>query len=284
MSSPDLLRDPIWQFIGVIAGIVIGIITGFVLPLALFRKQTRKNLMFTVISNTLILPILDVGDQARDKLQILFDGKPMSDARLVVLKLWNSGNVPIEIDDYENRNPIKFNFGDKAEVLNVEVLETTPSNLKSRVNASLKADRGNVVLEPLLLNNQDTITLKVLLSHLGNTITADETRISGIKQIQFSNQVAERNMLKIDLIYLLVNSAFKLAIWSLAAIGVLILLIVSNIALFPDVIRELPLTPLGFLLFLVFRTPGGLIPFVIYMFVVSMISVIKVSLPYYLKR
>ncbi|MGZ6356482.1 MAG: hypothetical protein ACXWOX_18060, partial [Ktedonobacteraceae bacterium] len=68
--------------------------------------------------------------ELKDRVQLLFDKKPIENARLVLLKIWNSGNVPIQIDDYDKNNPIMFDFGEHAEILDADVLETVPTHIK----------------------------------------------------------------------------------------------------------------------------------------------------------
>jgi hypothetical protein len=110
------------------------------------------------------------------KAQVIYDGKTISDARLVVLKIWNTGNLPIVISDYDV--PVKLSFGKDAEVLDFEVLETSPNNLQ----VTVKQDGQDLVLEPVLLNSQDSIKIKILLTKFNNIFSVD-ARIVGVKQI-----------------------------------------------------------------------------------------------------
>ena len=143
----------------------------------------RKEISWQIISNTLVSPVAGNKVKNEDKVQIIYNGTPKSDARLVVVRLWNSGNVPISPQDYDNNNPIKFDFGEKAEVLDVEVLATSPSSLKDTVKEHLVLNDGSVLLDPLLLNRQDSIILKLLLAQFEGDVMVN-ARIAGVNQIR----------------------------------------------------------------------------------------------------
>jgi hypothetical protein len=113
-STVELLQNPEWQGIG-------AIIVFITLPLSVifFLKQRhRKNISYRVIADT---PVLTIRKEIEDQVQITLDNQPISDARLVILKIWNSGNVPILPNDYVEQ--IAFHFGENAEILDAEVLE-----------------------------------------------------------------------------------------------------------------------------------------------------------------
>ena len=148
----EFLHDPFWQF-KILAS--IGLLTIIVPLLAYRKKQNQRGITYSVISNTSIFGFK--GD-VKDRVQILFDNKPVGDLRLVLVKLWNSGSLPIL--PHEHIDPIRFDLGKNAEILDVDVLETTPIEIKEKVKASLKMSLEDFVLEPLLLNSNDSITLK----------------------------------------------------------------------------------------------------------------------------
>ncbi len=166
-----LLRDPIWQFVGAILTLIAIIAT-----LAVYIGQRRKkSLMFEVLSKS---PVLSAAEEIAGKLQILFQNQPVREVYLVVLRLFNAGNIPITSSDYE-RN-ISITFGGKARVLTAEVSETEPENLDAEI--SIKS-LSSIELKPTLLNPGDSITIKILVSDFEGNIQVDG-RIVGVKQIQ----------------------------------------------------------------------------------------------------
>lgn len=167
--SPALqnkLRDPIWQF-------VIGILALALTFVGTWRALNTKALSVEVVSET---PLLTVQDEAAGRLQIAFEGKPVQDVILSIIKVSNTGDVPILVTDFQR--PLTLSFGQNAEVLSAEVVEMTPPN----IGASAKAVSNIVELSPVLLNSGDTATLKILLTKYENNVTVD-ARIVGVGQV-----------------------------------------------------------------------------------------------------
>lgn len=112
----DWLRDPIWQFIGVIVAILI--------PLAAFALQrNKKELTYEVISNTPILR--SVGTHTTSKIQVTLNNRPVTKARILVVRVKNSGSASTRTSDFDQNNPIAFSFRPKAEILDAEIQDQT---------------------------------------------------------------------------------------------------------------------------------------------------------------
>ncbi len=133
----------------------------------------RKEITWKIISDTLVSP-------AHDRVRVLYNDETIDDARLVILRIWNIGNVPVLPQDYENNNPIEFDFGEKAKVLDTEILRTTPPDIKD--NVPFRQEDEKILLGPLLLNSLDSITFKVLLTNFSGEVRVN-ARIAGVKQI-----------------------------------------------------------------------------------------------------
>ena len=163
------LHDPV---LDLIIGIIVTIVVAFVVYL---KQRSRKEIAYDVIANT---PVLSIDKEVKGKLQVLYEGKPIDDARLVVLRIWNSGKSPISSIDYER--PLTFDFGENSEVLDATIIETKPPDLKE--DAAIEKSLNKAIVKPLLLNSNNSIKLKVLLTNFGGNIKAS-ARISGINQI-----------------------------------------------------------------------------------------------------
>ena len=178
----DILRDSIWTFVSVVIAFAALILT-MVIP---WMQRNRKEIAYEVISNSLVIPELEeVGPHTKGILHVLFNGKPVKGARLVILKVWNAGNVPITPSDYVT--PITFNFGEKAEILNVGILGTSKGVSKSKAEEVLDIDSNKVVLKPILINRHTSIILKVLLLGFDGNINTDDTSIVGVEQMSEAN-------------------------------------------------------------------------------------------------
>jgi len=165
----DILRDPVWQSIGAILAVV-----AIIISIALYRRQRRhKALSYEIISR---IPLLGMEEEIKGNLQILFNGKPVQQVHLIVVKITNSGNMPIVSTDYERT--ISLRFGEKAHTLTAEVAETNPNSLRT----TAKIEGKKVVLTPTLLNQEDSVTLKMLVSEFSEQITVDG-RVVGVKDI-----------------------------------------------------------------------------------------------------
>jgi hypothetical protein len=166
----DILRDPLWQFVGVIAALV-----AISISIILYMKsRSRKSLSYVIISRT---PLLSVDREIKKDLQILYQGKPIQQVHLLLMKLINSGNVPVTASDFER--PFSLLFSEDAKVIAAEIIKTKPESLR----ATIAFENQKVVLNPVLMNGGDSITLKILVSKLNGDFKVDG-RIVGVKEIK----------------------------------------------------------------------------------------------------
>lgn len=174
---PEILRDPWWQFIAGVAFAFVAI----VVPILIYLKQRqRKALSYEILSRT---PLLSIEEEVKGKLKILFNNNPAQDVHLVVVRIINSGNVQIVSDDYER--PVSLDFGENTQIFTTEVSDANPKSLRPNVNI----ENTKVVLEPVLLNSRDSITLKMLVGQFDSQkqISVDG-RIAGVKDIRKSGE------------------------------------------------------------------------------------------------
>jgi hypothetical protein len=133
-------------------------------------NQKRKRLSYRVLSCG---PILKVKGSSRKHLSVAFDGTSVDDACLIVVRLTNSGHLPITAGDYTTDLSINFNPGSR--VLMADVALSSPADLDDRVRQSdsnlgliknLEATR--VVLRPVLMNDGDSVTYQIVVrNHRG---------------------------------------------------------------------------------------------------------------------
>ena len=165
----DIFRDPMWQFVAVLLAII-----AILVSISLYLKQRRRKILsYEIVSRT---PLLSMEEEIKGTLKILYDGQPVERVHLIVVKIINSGNVPILSTEYER--PISLSLGEEARVLTAEVSKTYPDSLK----ASVTIEENKIVLAKTLLNGGDSVTLKMLVSKYGRKINVDG-RIIGVKEI-----------------------------------------------------------------------------------------------------
>lgn len=159
----DLLHNSFFQFVLLL--IVISIV---------FIKRKRKSLAYGVIANEVLL---SVKKEFKHRVEIFFKGIPVQHVRLILLRIINDGNVPIDSHDFERS--LNFSFGQNTIVLSAGVLEIHPPTLLPR----LLVESDHVTLEPMLLNPKDIMTIKLLLGQHDGTIAPD-MRVKGINEIK----------------------------------------------------------------------------------------------------
>ena len=139
-----------------------------------FYQRQRKALAYDILS---VSPLL-TGNELQGRITIQFEHRrEVQNIYLLIIKLINSGNIPITAIDFES--PIKILFNKDDEVLSAEVTEKNPSNLEP----ILEVTKDRLILSPLLLNNGDYIIIKTLLTSYNGDIKING-RIAGIKDIQ----------------------------------------------------------------------------------------------------
>ncbi len=158
--SFDFFSNPIWTFLGGVGAIVAIPITLFTVYLTFRQQQSSREFSYQIVSNA---PIVSVNKALEKRVKILLDNKPVKDASLLVINVWNSGQLSIKPTDYVD--PIKFIFNNGI-VISSEVLKTDPLNLlePQDIKTFIKSSNSSIDLSKHHLNPRDTITFTVLLS------------------------------------------------------------------------------------------------------------------------
>ena len=126
------------------------------------RGQKKIRLEYHVNANA---PVLTTSKTENDKVGILFDDK--RGFYLVTLKVRNSGNRSIIPKDFDKQ--LTLDFGEKAYILKVDVLEKNPNGL----NLNYTIEDHKLLIDPVLLNGKDTITMAVLLRGNVNKVSVE---------------------------------------------------------------------------------------------------------------
>ena len=103
-----ILSDPTCQFIIVILLTIAAIVVSVIIYL---KQRQRRSLSYEIVSAT---PLLSVEEDIKKDLQISYKGKPVEQVHLVMIKILNSGSLPIPSKDYEQ--PITISFGKQAKI------------------------------------------------------------------------------------------------------------------------------------------------------------------------
>jgi hypothetical protein len=166
-----ILKDPVWQFIGVLVAIIALIATVIIY---LIDRPVRR-LQVQILSNS---PLISVNTDISSQIQILYKDKPVQTLSLILLRFENVGNEPIKEADYSE--PIRILLSPNSEVGEVTIQETRPAgiDLDPRVITA-----NQIEIAKVLLNPSDQAVVKVLA--LNNDGTLDvEARIAGISNVE----------------------------------------------------------------------------------------------------
>ena len=162
-----------WNAIGAFVGVV-----ALVVSVALYAVgRKRKRLAWCLEAKT---SIVRKPKGAESRLGVTFDGHPVANADLVLLRLRNSGNQTIEATDFEDTLRIHFDADDEAKeaprVLSVEPVKL--SNPAMQVKATI--EDGRVIVHPVLLNEGDSLQLRIIGENLAHAKMGLHGRLSGI--------------------------------------------------------------------------------------------------------
>lgn len=163
----DILNNPVWQILAVILS-TLAIIISIIL---FVYGRKKKSLSYDIISNN---PVILKEDTIKEKLEIFFNKKIVKNVYLIVLKLINSGNVPIEVKDYDE--PLSISFGEDSKVLTAEI--------SGEISTHSTIEGEKVIINPTLLNKEDYIKLQVLVSDYSGGKIIFSGRIVGVKSIK----------------------------------------------------------------------------------------------------
>lgn len=195
--------DPnFWQLVGIITAVLIMAIT-------LYVQRSHKSLAFKVLTET---SLISIGDELKGKLQVTLDGASVQNVHLVIVRIWNNGNVSIAKSDFEK--PMLFSFPEQVNILSAKVIEKTPQSLEPTLAL---VSRNQFSIEPLLLNKQDSFTVKLLVADYLSKLSIN-ARLNGVKDVKRVESIFASFRLKASIAILLM------------VVGIAII----SVAVFPD--------------------------------------------------
>ena len=95
----------LWAPLATSVGVIISIYLWYL-------NQHRKALSFIILEKH---PVLNLKGTARKQLDIRFDGHSITDAYLIVVRIFNRGRLPINVSDYQTAVYVGLHPG--AEIL-----------------------------------------------------------------------------------------------------------------------------------------------------------------------
>lgn len=168
------------------------------------KPPSTKSLSLRLDSKNLINA---AGNQDISGLKIFIDKKEIENPSLTILTIRNNGSIPIRSSDFES--DIAILLEEDTQLIRATVIKTHPEDLK----VSVKVEKSNAYISPLLLNPEESLTLSLVSEGLPGSIST-KSRIAGISNIEIDEP---KNSHAISYIKLL--SAFVVAIPLVALYG-----------------------------------------------------------------
>lgn len=159
------LRDGIWQFVGATLALIAIFIT--------LKQNNRKKISYEILTDIDVFNTRDNNSELKLHYKKTLINKP----RLIEIKIYNSGNIPISKVDYER--PIEIIFATSSIIIDAEVVETHPPNIETQISK----DGSKLYFSSGVFNSGDIIKIRVLLDGDKGQTTI-QGRVAGVKQIQ----------------------------------------------------------------------------------------------------
>ncbi|MBX9690360.1 MAG: hypothetical protein K2X27_26840 [Candidatus Obscuribacterales bacterium] len=147
-------------------------------------NQKRKELSFQIVKRQSLFMLKG---EAKKHLRVYFADNLVEDLQIIVVKVMNTGHLPINSGEYQGK--LSINTGPGSTVLMGSVIESNPADLDERnpqkgadnsIIEGLQADR--LFLRPLLLNAGDSYCIQLIAKNISGRISLSG-HIQGIKSI-----------------------------------------------------------------------------------------------------
>ncbi|MBS1734095.1 MAG: hypothetical protein JST02_12435 [Bacteroidetes bacterium] len=150
------------------------VISVFVSFYIYIRQKSKKLIGFEKIVD---YDLLSIKDELKGKILVKYNNQEATNLRVLIIKIVNYGNTPITLSDFEEN--IIFSFDDTVKVIDAEILEKHPKNLKNIIISNTT----NFEISSGLLNPKDFIILRVILDN-SNAKFDVLSRIVGVKKVE----------------------------------------------------------------------------------------------------
>ncbi|MCC4785847.1 hypothetical protein LMH77_23315 [Vibrio lentus] len=135
-------------------GIVLAFL-GVIIPIGIAAVESSKSdLTIEWVSTDNLVSETGKGSE----LKVFFDRTLIEDPKLLKLQIKNTGNEPIKKSDFDT--PLQLEFDSGVSLLKASISSTIPHSIPAKVSL----DSNILELEPLLLNEDDTLNISVIIS------------------------------------------------------------------------------------------------------------------------
>lgn len=161
------LGDSVSQFWIGVGSLVLSALAILVTVFVAMRNRQKKVLTYEIASNSSVVN-LDK-DVSSSTVSLLLNGRPVTNVRVYVIKLFNAGNTSITPQDYPDDPSFEFSSPPYSRpLISCEVQDTGIAaklpvrQLKGMLSID-NTEQKTVTLKPPLLNPRDSLSLRILL-------------------------------------------------------------------------------------------------------------------------
>jgi len=213
-------------------GIGIGVFGVLVSVTIAYFARRPKRLDYSITTNRQILVPGSYRQYSHlGALAVTFEGERLSDPRLLVFRIANSGKIEIRPDDFDQ--PLHLSVGLDAKVVTAGVVGSQPADLSVKLD---KISRSIVALDPVLLNSGDWVDIQLLIDGLALEPTVNG-RIAGATIRHRTREAPRLGRGPTDLIPWPRGASSG---WSIIAVVTVVALVLTTLftVIFPDQPRQ----------------------------------------------
>jgi hypothetical protein len=152
----------------------VAIIVAIIIAWVVNKWLKQKRLDYEIYSD---IALINIGEANLPDISVNYKNKKVSNLRIVILRLLNSGRQPIPATDFEE--PIRFRVPKTCSILYAEVEQAIPRSLK----IPFTIDERTIEFAPALLNPKDEFYLKVIVDGTGSP-ELERGRIIGVRNVR----------------------------------------------------------------------------------------------------
>lgn len=157
---------------------LIGVVASVVVPVSIhFKEKKKKILTFEVVQN---LSVINVNDKLKDKIEIKYANKLVTNLFFLTARIRNNGNVSIKKSDIIS--PINISF--KEKFIECIVIEKNPEGIKENLIIN---NNQSVDCSFNLLNPRESFTLQFVSLEELSSDPKIVSRIDGLSNVNVTS-------------------------------------------------------------------------------------------------
>jgi hypothetical protein len=193
--------------IAAIVGPVVGVAAIVATVVVYLRQRRVTSVDFDILSDIKLIDS-DAADAFANRLEVSYNSRLLRHPRIVDVKVINTGNTPVQADDYHE--PIVFELDGGYSPIEAKVIAGSTPNLAGDIFETQPNGSRAISIRPPLLNSKDWFTLRMLFDNRDSQLIGSHRIVGGLPMKHYA----------VDLITSQARiSRYGLAMWVLAIFG-----------------------------------------------------------------